>query len=125
MNEIKEYTEKLFENIKHIDEEGNEYWYARELMPLLEYSKWENFNNVIKKAAIAYRNSNKDDSYWLPEVRKPIITGKGKEEFIKDYKLSKTSLFGCPYLLFLPTLIMEYFGLISSINSLPLLVLDP
>ena len=89
MNEIKEYTEKIFEDIKHIDEEGNEYWYARELMPLLEYSKWENFNNVIKKAVIAYRNSNKDDSYWLPEVRKPIITGKGKEEYIIDYKLSR------------------------------------
>ena len=88
-NEIKEYTEKVFENIKHIDDEGNEYWYARELMPLLEYSKWENFNNVIKKAVIAYRNSNKDDSYWLPEVRKPIITGKGKEEYIIDYKLSR------------------------------------
>ena len=89
MNEIKEYTDKVFENIKHIDEFGNEYWYARELMPLLEYSKWENFNNVIKKAVIAYRNSNKDDSYWLPEVRKPIITGKGKEECIIDYKLSR------------------------------------
>ena len=89
MNEIKEYTEKLFEDIKHIDDEGNEYWHARELMPLLEYSKWENFNNVIKKALIAYRNSNKDDSYWLPEVRKPIITGKGKEEYIIDYKLSR------------------------------------
>ena len=89
MNEIKEYTEKLFEDIKHIDESGNEYWYARELMVVLEYSKWENFNNVIQKAVIAYKNSNNDDLYWLPEVRKPIITGKGKEEYIKDYKLSR------------------------------------
>lgn len=89
MNEIKEYTEKLFDDIKHINENGEEYWFARELMPLLEYSKWENFNNVIKKAVIAYRNSNKDDSYWLPEIRKPIITGKGKEEYIIDYKLSR------------------------------------
>jgi DNA-damage-inducible protein D len=89
MNEMKEYTTKLFEDIKHIDEFGNEYWYARELMPLLEYSKWENFDNVIQKAVVSYKNSNNDDSYWLPEVRKPIITGKGKEEFIKDYKLSR------------------------------------
>ena len=89
MNEIKEYTEKVFEDIKHIDELGNEYWLARELMPLLEYSKWENFDNVIQKAVISYKNSNNNDSYWLPEVRKPIITGKGKEEFIKDYKLSR------------------------------------
>ena len=89
MNELKEYTEKLFEDIIHIDELGNEYWLARELMPLLEYSKWENFDNVIQKAVISYKNSNNNDSYWLPEVRKPIITGKGKEEFIKDYKLSR------------------------------------
>ena len=89
MNEIKEYTEKLFEDIKHIDDNGKEYWLARELMPLLEYSKWENFDNVIQKAVISYKNSNNNDSYWLPEVRKPIITGKGKEEFIKDYKLSR------------------------------------
>ena len=89
MNDIKEYTTKLFEDIKHIDEFGNEYWYARELMPLLEYGKWENFNNVIQKAVISYKNSNNNDSYWLSEVRKPIITGKGKKEFIKDYKLSR------------------------------------
>ena len=89
MNDIKEYATKLFEDIKHIDEFGNEYWYARELMPLLEYGKWENFNNVIQKAVISYKNSNNNDSYWLPEVRKPIITGKGKKEFIKDYKLSR------------------------------------
>ena len=35
MNEIKEYTEKVFEDIKHIDEIGNEYWYGRELMSVL------------------------------------------------------------------------------------------
>ena len=89
MKEIEQHTEKIFEEIKHIDEEGNEYWEARELMPILGYSKWENFNNVIRKALIAYKNSNNDESYWLPEVRKPIITGKGKEEYIIDYKLSR------------------------------------
>lgn len=31
MNEIKKYTEKIFEDIKHIDESGKEYWEAREL----------------------------------------------------------------------------------------------
>ena len=66
MNELKEYTERLFEDIKHIDKNGNEFWYARELMPLLEYSKWENFNSVIQKSVLSYNNSNNDDSYWLP-----------------------------------------------------------
>ena len=89
MNELKEYMERLFEDIKHIDENGNEFWYARELMSLLEYSKWENFNSVIQKSVLSYSNSNNDDSYWFPEVRKPIITGKGKVEYIKDYKLSR------------------------------------
>ena len=60
MNEIKEYIEALFEDIKHIDENGDEYWLARELMPLLEYSKWENFDNVIQKAIISYKNSSND-----------------------------------------------------------------
>ena len=53
MSNIEEYTEKTFESIKHFDEFGNEYWEARELMPLLEYSKWENFHKVIKRAKIA------------------------------------------------------------------------
>ena len=50
MNEIKKYTEKVFEDIKHIYEEGNEYWLARELMTLLEYRKWERFSNAIDNA---------------------------------------------------------------------------
>ena len=40
MNVIKEYTEKLFEDIKHIDENGNEYWLARELQDILGYHQW-------------------------------------------------------------------------------------
>lgn len=47
MNEIKEYNEKVFEDIKHIDEKGNEYWLLRELMPLLEYTLWQNFHRKI------------------------------------------------------------------------------
>ena len=57
MNKIKEHTEKIFEDIKHIDEEGNEYWSARELMPLLEYSKWERFSNAIDTAKVACEKS--------------------------------------------------------------------
>ena len=52
MNEIKEYKEKVFEDIKHIDENGNEYWNARELMPLLEYTERRKFKGVIIKANI-------------------------------------------------------------------------
>ena len=45
MNEIIEYNEKIFENIKHIDEFEKEFWYARELMEALEYTKWRNFES--------------------------------------------------------------------------------
>ena len=89
MTELELCKEKVFDYIKHIDEYGNEYWLARKLIPMLEYSKWENFNNVIKKAVVAYKNSNNKETYWLPEIKKPIKTGKGKEEFIIDYKLSR------------------------------------
>ena len=50
MNEIKEYTNKIFEEIKHIDENNNEYWLARELQEVLEYKAWRKFNTVINKA---------------------------------------------------------------------------
>ena len=56
MNEIKEYTEKLFEDIKHIDENGIEFWYARELMKVLSYKDWKYFDAVIEKAKMACQN---------------------------------------------------------------------
>ena len=89
MNEIKEYTEKLFENIKHIDENGYEYWLARELQKALEYKNWRNFNKVIGKAIISANNSYPNQNYWGVEVNTPINSGKGKIELVKDYKLSR------------------------------------
>lgn len=47
---LKEFKERTFDDIKHINEHDNEYWEARELMEVLGYSKWENFNKVIDKA---------------------------------------------------------------------------
>ena len=48
-----------FEEIKHIDENGVEFWYARELMIILEYSKWENFEKVINNTFCLLFNSTK------------------------------------------------------------------
>ena len=45
---------KLFEDIKHYNEFDMEFWYARELQEVLEYSKWDNFLNVISKAVCLY-----------------------------------------------------------------------
>ena len=79
----------IFENIKHIDENGNEYWEARELMPLLEYSKWENFHKVIKSAMIACETSNNKVSDHFPEFRKMVDIGSKTSRNISDYKLSR------------------------------------
>ena len=89
MNEIKEYTEKVFEDIKHVDGHGNEYWLARELQKVLEYKNWRNFNRVIDKAIISANNSFSSQNLWGVEVNTPINSGKGKIEMIKDYKLSR------------------------------------
>ena len=89
MNELKECTEKMFEDIKHIDEDGNEYWSARELQRVLEYKNWRNFNRVIDKAIISANISYPNENYWGVEVNTPINSGKGKIEYIKDYKLTR------------------------------------
>lgn len=89
MNNLETYSEGIFENSKHIDEFGNEYWDARELMPLLEYSKWENFHKVIKRAMLACETSNNNVSDHFPEFRKTIAMPKGASKTVVDYKLSR------------------------------------
>ena len=61
-----------FEQIKHTDENGNEYWLARELAPVLEYAKWENFKKVIDRAMLACRNSGFNIVDHFPEVKKTV-----------------------------------------------------
>ena len=89
MSNIEKYSENIFESIKHIDQNGNEYWYARELSKVLKYRDWRNFQKVVDKAIISAKNSVLDNGDWVVEVNRPIKTGKGKEELIKDYKLSR------------------------------------
>lgn len=89
MTQMTNYTNDIFEDIKHIDEYGNEFWYARELQQALGYSKWSNFKNVLEKAAEACENSGIPTSNCFTNVGKPIITGKGKQEIIDDYSLNR------------------------------------
>ena len=89
MDEIKNYSESVFESIKHIDEFGNEYWEVRELQKVLEYGKWENFHKVIKQAINTCKNSNVDINVQFPEVRKLSINVNGGQRRIIDYKLSR------------------------------------
>ena len=88
MNEINEYTEKIFEEIKHIDENGREYWFARELQTILDYSQWRRFENVIDKAKETCINSNNNVSDHFVNVGKMVNAGVSIKE-ITDYKLSR------------------------------------
>ena len=75
MNELKEYTEKMFEDIKHIDEEGKEYWLARELQSTLEYHQWRRFNEVINRAIISYDNNKIEINDHFAKVGKMVDIG--------------------------------------------------
>lgn len=81
-------TESIFENIKHISEDGSEFWYARELQTALEYSEWRNFKKVIEKAKISCENSANDVKSNFVEVNKKVRVGAGNRE-IDDVKLSR------------------------------------
>ena len=82
----KEY--KRFEEIKHIREDGTEFWSARELGQTLDYVKWENFVKVIKRAMIACENSGHAIDRDFPEVRK-IVEAAATNKPVLDYELSR------------------------------------
>lgn len=82
MNEIKEYTEKIFEGIKHIDDNGYEYWFARELMLILQYNLQQNFHGKIKMSMNNCNNSNYNISDYFIGVNKMVQKPKGKYKII-------------------------------------------
>ena len=89
MNDIEKYSEELFEKIKHIDEEGNEYWEARELQKVLNYTEWRKFNDVINKVVISCMNSSIDASLQFAEADKLSINVNGGKRKIIDYHLTR------------------------------------
>ncbi len=89
MNELEAQQKKLFDDLRHIDEDGNEYWLARELQEALQYAKWENFHKVIKTAQIACKISQQNISDHFPEVRKMVAIGSGAKRSQVDYKLTR------------------------------------
>ena len=72
MSDLKRYSEQTFEEIKNIDEHGNEFWYARDLQMVLDYTEWRNFENVIEKAKEACRNSKNLVPNHFVDVNKKV-----------------------------------------------------
>lgn len=89
MNEIKMCTSKMFEDIKHVDESGNEYWLARELQKTLEYKEWRKFSGVIDKAKNSCFNSNANLYDHFVDTDKMVEIGSGAKRKQDDYKLSR------------------------------------
>ena len=89
MNELENINETIFESIRHVDDEGNEYWYARELQKVLEYTEWRKFVGVIKKAINSCKASNYVTSDHFVGADKMINLGKGGQRKVSDYKLSR------------------------------------
>ena len=74
-NNIENYSESVFESIKHINEYGDEYWLARELQAVLGYKEWRNFYKVIEKAFIACQGSEIEPSDHFVDVTKMVEAG--------------------------------------------------
>lgn len=84
-----DYTESIFESIKHVNEYGVEFWYARELQTALEYKQWRRFENIINKAKDACQNSGNDVSDHFANVGKMVDIGSGATRTLEDYELSR------------------------------------
>jgi DNA-damage-inducible protein D len=82
-------TYSKFEDIKHTNEIGQEYWSARELFEVLEYIKWDKFLNVIDKAKQACKNSGQEPNDHFPRVEKLVEIGSGAKRDIGDIRLTR------------------------------------
>lgn len=88
-DEESNYTENLFESIKHINEFGQEFWYARELSKTLEYKDFRNFELIIFKAMEACKNSKNEISDHFGEATEMVSIGSGAQRGFNSYKLSR------------------------------------
>jgi DNA-damage-inducible protein D len=82
-------SESPFEQIRQIDPDGNEFWSARDLMPILEYTKWQNFKTVLLKAQIACENSGNDPADHFTDASKMVAIGSDARREVEDMHLSR------------------------------------
>lgn len=87
--QMMEYREAVFENIKHVNENGQEFWYARELQKTLEYTEFNKFLPVIKKAIKACEQSGNDVEDHFAEVSEMVRIGSGVVREFDSYELSR------------------------------------
>lgn len=79
----------VFEQIKQTDENGNEFWMARQLAKALDYTDFRNFSGVIEKAAEACKNSDHNPLEHIVEANEVLTAGQGAKQTYTSYKLSR------------------------------------
>ena len=89
---VVEQHHETFEGIRQFDDQGNEYWVARDLQPLLEYAAWDKFKRVIEKSMEACRQSGNEVDDHFSQTAKMVDIGSGAKREIEDYSLS---LYAC------------------------------
>ncbi len=87
--EILKQGNSLFEQIRQIDENGNEFWYARQLAKVLDYTDFRNFTGVINKAKEACINSGQKITDHSVEANEMVSIGSGAEREMPSFKLSR------------------------------------
>lgn len=89
MRSIEDYKERIFDDIKNVNDYGEAFWYARDLQQVLDYKEWRNFKLVIGKAKIACENSNNNVLDHFVDVNKMVMIGSNAEREIEDIMLSR------------------------------------
>lgn len=89
MTDLENYNNIVFEKIKHIDENGVEFWYARDLQSVLEYKQWKNFIKVVDKAKEACLNSRLNIIEHFISINKNITLANNATRKIEDIKLTR------------------------------------
>ena len=89
MSDIEKQHNSIFEQIRRIDENGNEFWSARDMAKVLEYSEYRHFIPVIEKAKEACRNSGQNFMDHFEDYLDMIEIGKGGKRPVDSVKLSR------------------------------------
>lgn len=86
---VVEQHHATFESIRHLDVNGNEYWLARELADVLDYSQYRHFQPVVERAKEACQNSGQPATDHIEDVLTMVDIGSGAKRQVEDYRLSR------------------------------------